>query len=202
MIRTLLFDLGNVLVGLDFDRAYRAVAEVTAHAPDEVRRRLFESRLADVYEEGAITSEEFHRRCCRTLEMEMVYDQFATVWGDMFAERPLLDEDFLAALGRRYRMAVVSNTNELHFQWLRERFRLLDHFETLVLSYEVGAAKPAPAIYQAALERTGSRPEECFFTDDREENVLGARALGINAALFTGQRDLEKGLAARGVSWM
>jgi HAD superfamily hydrolase (TIGR01509 family) len=61
--------------------------------------------------------------------------------------------------------------------------------------------KPSPAMYQAALEATGSRAEECFFTDDRAENVEAARALGIRAEVFRGQAALEEALRDAGVEW-
>jgi putative hydrolase of the HAD superfamily len=201
MIRTLLFDLGDVLVKLDFDRAYRAAAKLCGGGPDEVRRLLRESDLAGPYERGEIDSPEFHRRCDSLLGLGLDFDGFSGLWGDMFSPDELVSREFVRALGDRYRLAILSNTNELHYEWLRREYPILGLFPRAVLSYEVGAMKPSPAIYQAALEATGSRAEECFFTDDRGENVEAARALGIRAEVFRGQAALEEALRDAGVEW-
>lgn len=201
MIRTIFFDLGDVLVKLDFDRAYRAAAELRGGSPEEVRRLLRESGLTGPYERGEIGSEEFHARCETLLELGLGFEAFARLWGDMFSRDELVAAELVESLGRRYQMAILSNTNELHYEWIKREYPLLGLFPRAVLSYEVGAMKPSAAIYEKAFEMTGSRPEECFFTDDRAENIEGARAVGMRAELFRGQRELERALRAAGVDW-
>jgi putative hydrolase of the HAD superfamily len=71
----------------------------------------------------------------------------------------------------------------------------------MVLSYQVGALKPGPEIFQVAIQRAGCRPEECFYTDDTAAHVEAARALGIDAAQFVDRRQLERELTARGIRW-
>jgi putative hydrolase of the HAD superfamily len=94
---------------------------------------------------------------------------------------------------------LLSNTNDLHFRFIRERYPLLRHFDAFVLSYEVKAAKPDPRIYAAAIEAAGCAPHECFFTDDVEAYVDGARRAGIHAEQFTGYENLKGHLAGLGV---
>ncbi len=201
MIRTIFFDLGDVLVKLDFDRAYRAAAKLSGGEPEEVRRLLAEADLAGPYERGEIDSAEFHRRCEALLGLNTSFESFSALWGEMFASEQLVSPDLIEALGRRYRLAILSNTNALHYQRLRRRFAFLALFPMAVLSYEVGAMKPSREIYERALERTASSPEECFFVDDRPENVAGAAAVGIHAVEFRGQADLERALRDAGVEW-
>ena len=106
----------------------------------------------------------------------------------------------LEALAARYRLVLVSNTNALHFEMLRRNYgHLLRHFHHLVLSYEVGAMKPRPEIFRAAVERAGCRPEECFYTDDIAAFVEGARSLGIDAVQFESRAQLEREMGARGI---
>jgi putative hydrolase of the HAD superfamily len=76
---------------------------------------------------------------------------------------------------------------------------LLRHFDGYVLSYEVGAAKPEPKIYREAIARAQCNPEECFFTDDLEVNIVAAREHGIEAVQFFSAEQLERELRARGV---
>jgi putative hydrolase of the HAD superfamily len=198
MIRTVLFDLGNVIVPLDFDRAYNKAALLSGLNKREVAKLMAESGLAVPYECGWITSKEFHRRTEQLLGLGLSFEDFGVLWGDMFGDEPLLGEHFLDELAPGVGFAMLSNTNELHFDWIRNKYPVARRFETTILSYEVGSMKPDARIYQAALEATGSRPEECFFTDDRAENIEGARALGIHAEVFEGAGKLREQLAALG----
>ena len=199
MIETLLFDLGNVLIGLDFDRAYRAAAELGPYSADEIRERLRQTRLAEPYEHGQMSSQEFHTRCVELLGLDLEFDQFAELWGDMFAKEPLLDGQLLESLASHYRMVIVSNTNELHMRYIQREYDVLDHFNEFVLSHEVGAMKPAREFYESALETAKTPAAQCVFIDDRAENIAGAEAMGIPSILFGGQAQLVDRLAALGV---
>jgi HAD superfamily hydrolase (TIGR01509 family) len=99
-------------------------------------------------------------------------------------------------------MLVLSNTNAIHFDMVRRNYELLRHFDDYVLSYEVKAMKPEPAIYREAIARAQCRPEECFFTDDSPAYVEAARREGIDAVRFESCAQLERDLAARGIQWL
>ena len=107
----------------------------------------------------------------------------------------------IEGLRRRYRTVLLSNTNVIHFERLRHTLPQLKHFDAFVLSYEVKAMKPDPAIYRAAVEAAGCAPNECFFTDDIAEYVEGARQFGIDAVQFHSLAQIQQELAARGVAW-
>ena len=108
----------------------------------------------------------------------------------------------LEGLAARYRLVLLSNTNAIHFDMIRETYGdLLRHFHALVLSYEVKAMKPARAIFERAVEAAGCRPEECFYTDDIAAYVEGARSIGIDAVQFESAAQIERDLAARGIQW-
>ena len=200
MIRAILFDLGNVLVPVDFIRCREALGEVCAHPPSEVQRILGASGLPKRYESGEISSEEFFATTCRMLNMEISYEKFAQVWGEIFAPEPLVPDSLLKSLRARHRMVLLSNTNDMHFTLAEQRYSLLKHFDEYVLSYRVGAMKPHPRIYQQAIAAAGCAPEECFFVDDLEENVAAARREGIDAAVFTSLDQLQADLLLRGAA--
>ncbi len=199
MIKAILLDLGGVIVELDFARAYRATAELTGLDVEEVPERIRRAGLAEPYEHGRISSEEFYRRLSAALGLRVSYKRFCEIWGDMFGAEPLLERSFLAALRKRYRLLLLSNTNELHFEWLRRRFPLLKEFDDYVLSYEVGSMKPAPEIYLEAVGRAGCETAECFFADDKPENIEAATRLGMHGALFTSGQALRSELRGHGV---
>jgi putative hydrolase of the HAD superfamily len=199
MIKALLFDLGDVIVGLDFDRAYRKLEGVCRHKSDEIPGIIGRAGLADPYERGQLTNREFHAEFCRALDLEIGYLEFEDLWADMFLPELLLPDVLFEKLGQSRRLVLVSNTNEIHFNFIRRQYPVLRHFDDFVLSYRIGSMKPSPEIYQEAVRSAGCSPTECFFTDDKQENVDAARRAGIDAIRFQGRPDLEWQLSERDI---
>ena len=119
----------------------------------------------------------------------------------MFVSEPFLPENLLEGLSRRYRLLLLSNTNDIHYRFLRERYLMLRHFDDFVLSYEVGAMKPDAKIYDEAIRRAGAPADECFFVDDKQINVDAARRAGMDAVRFESRDELERQLRDRSVQW-
>jgi HAD superfamily hydrolase (TIGR01509 family) len=199
VIRTILFDLGNVLVPVNFIRCREALAEVCVLPPKEVQRILGESGLPKRYESGQVSSAEFFDTTCRLLDMKVSYEKFTQVWGEIFSPEPLVPETLLASLRARHRMILLSNTNDMHFTLAEQRYPLLRQFDEYILSYRVGAMKPDSAIYEKAIAAAGCAAGECFFIDDLPENVEGARRAGMDAALFRSLEQLQADLHLRGL---
>ena len=201
MIKAILLDLGNVLVPIDFDRCHAAFSKVSSLPPAEIPARLRPTGLGERFETGRMSPEECADEVCVALGMRASYPQFWEIWSTIFLPEPLISESLLEGLRRRQRLVLLSNTNAVHFEFARERYPLLRHFDDFVLSYRVGATKPSPAIYRDAVARAGCRPEECFFTDDVGKFVEAARREGIDAVQFQSQGQLEVELANRGITW-
>ncbi len=83
------------------------------------------------------------------------------------------------------RLVLLSNTSPAHYDFLTARLPILDLFDAKILSFEVGALKPHPHIYSAAIEAAQCSPQECFYTDDIPEYIIAARTHGIDAEIFT-----------------
>jgi len=201
VIRTLIFDLGRVLVPFEFLHGYKRMSAHCGLEPDEIRRRLGTSELVTDFESGAIDGPGFHRRVEELLETKVDYAEFCDMWFSVFEKHELVPDWLLKALRKNYRLVLLSNTNPIHYSMLYERYPVLKNFDAYILSHEVGAMKPLPKIYAAAIAAAGCRPEECFFTDDVAEYVAGARAAGIDAVQFVSAEETMKELRARGVSW-
>src|SRR5712691_4086020 len=201
MIKTVIFDLGKVIVPFDFSRGYRAMAELCSYAPEEIPRRIGATDLVRRFESGQVPPEQFVTQLCELLDLRMEYARFCEIWSSIFLPETLVPESLLEGLRRGYRMLLLSNTNAIHFQMIRENYPLLRHFDDYVLSYEVGAMKPSARIYEEAIARAGCEPAECFFTDDIPEYVAGARKAGIDAVQFESAAQIECELRKRGVSW-
>ena len=201
MIKTVIFDLGTVIVPFDFARGYRAMAELCSCAAEEIPKRIGSTDLVRRFECGEVAPEQFVEQLCRTLDMRMEYANFCQIWCSIFLPDTLIPESLLRGLKRRYRLLLLSNTNAIHFSMIRENYPLLRHFDDYVLSYEVGALKPSPRIYEEAIARAQCAPAECFFTDDIPEYVAGARKAGMDAVQFQSAAQIEAELLGRGVTW-
>jgi len=147
------------------------------------------------FESGQVEPREFFEQFRRTLDLELEYDHFCSIWSSIFTHA-LLPESMLEGLARRYRLVLLSNTNAIHFDMIRQSYgHLLRHFDDLVLSYEVGAMKPRQEIFEAAIACAQCLPGECFLyrryravyrsgggARDRRGAVRIARAVGAGNA--------------------
>ena len=201
MLKTLLFDLGNVIVPIDFSRCHAALAGVCPYPPNEIPRRIRATGLVERFEKGEVSAQDFVQEVSQVLDMQVSFAQFWEIWSSIFLPDTLLPENLLERLRRQHRLLLLSNTNAMHFEMVRERYPLLRHFDDYVLSYQVGALKPSPDIFREAIARASCRPEECFFIDDVAANAEAARQAGMNAMQFENREQLEQELQARGVVW-
>lgn len=201
MIQTLLFDLGNVLIPFELSRGYRAFETSTGLPAQLVAERLTSTDLYQRYEAGRVSTPEFHKSISEVLQVEIPLAELRTAWNAIFFPDPTVNPELLIKLKENYRLVLLSNTNELHFDWLRERCAFLQLFDAFTLSYEVGAMKPERLIFEDALSKARCAPEECFYTDDILKYVETARTLGIHAQQFTGEDRLREHLTAAGVRY-
>jgi putative hydrolase of the HAD superfamily len=202
MIKAILFDLGNTLIPFDYSRGFSGIAPFSSCPVEEMRRRIAASDLAQRFETGRMSGPQFVREFSELIELRPLdYRQFCDIWCSIFLPETLIPDGMLLRLRENYRLVLLSNTNEIHFSMIWEKYPLLRHFHELVLSHRIGVMKPAPEIYRAAVERAGCRPEECLFTDDVPAYVDAGRREGLDAVQFQSLAELERELLARGVTW-
>jgi len=200
MYKAVIFDLGKVLVHFDFKPGYRALEALCPFSAADIPKRIASTGLVERFETGLVEPRDFFRELSAHLRLEVDYDRFCRIWSSIFSE-VLIPESMLQSLAARYRLLLLSNTNALHFEMIRANYPLLRHFHALILSYEVKAMKPQPEIFQAAVDRAGCRPEECFYTDDIADYVAAACRLGIDAVQFRSAGQLQAELRSRGIVW-
>lgn len=200
-VRAVWFDLGGVFFpwpGSDFFARWEARLGL---APGELHARLWHGPDVEAANVGAITAEEYCRRCAPRLgtDPDRVRELIETAYTGEYLDAAL------AAYARslRPRVRVAALTNSWSFgRDLIARSGIGDLFDLVVSSAEEGVRKPDPRIYGITLERLGIAPAEAVFVDDVEENVAAARALGIHSLLFTSTdaavRELDALLARRG----
>jgi len=192
------FDLGNVLVKADHFRFCRPFAALAHLTPEEVYTRVFGSELEPGYDTGRLTSQDFYQRVMDRFDLALPYPRFSALWNGIFA--PLEDmEATVARLADRYPLYLLSNTNPLHFQYIKEHYPLLRHFRRFILSYEVRSRKPEPAIFQALIREMGEPPQQCLYLDDLPPFVEAARSHGLQAWHFVSPRDFKERLSREGL---
>ena len=174
MIKTLIFDLGKVIVPFELDNQMKILETVGDFKSVEIRTKIFALEELILFETGVIPAAELFEVLKRTLGLRMNFAEFVTAWNSIFSPEPIISETLIERLSRRYRLIILSDTNELHFDFIRRNFPILRFFDDFVLSYKVGFVKPSPEIYRAAVETAGCAADECFFTDDKAANVAGA----------------------------
>lgn len=200
-VRAIVLDIGNVLVGFDFRRAYSLLEPISPRPIAEFSSALRASGIVPLLETGKISPPDFVARFSGLLGAPLSYDEFLSIWSSIFLPDPLIPDALLAALARRYPLIALSNSNAIHFEVIERNYDFLRHFSHLVLSHEAGAVKPSPEIYQLAIARAGCDPGQCFFADDVPEFVEGALRQGMDAVRFFSAASLEADLRARGVTW-
>jgi glucose-1-phosphatase len=185
VIRAFLFDLGNVLVHFSTERMCRQVGDACGCSQQRAYELMFESDLLKDLEVGLISEEDAFQRFKQALGSELDRKKLKRAASDIFQlNAPMLP--VLAFLKKDgHRLILLSNTSITHFRWIDQRFDLFKYFDDFVTSYEVGTAKPAPAIFEAALQKAECAPNECFYADDLEENILAGRRYGLHAEVYT-----------------
>jgi len=200
MIEVVYFDLGKVIVDFDHSRAAQELLKVTPLSLKEAMAVLSDGELVSEYETGRLSSQQHYRKVCRRLQMEVSIEKFRELWGSMFLPEPLLSESFLQDLKKRYRLMLLSNTNEIHFDFVIQNYPILRMIEERLLSYQAGCMKPQARIFELAIKKAGVAPENIFFTDDRPENIEAAQRSGIQALLFQSETQFKRDMASRGMT--
>ncbi|MDA7628817.1 HAD family phosphatase [Verrucomicrobia bacterium] len=172
--KTIVFDLGNVLLSFDFQLAANQLAKHAQLSGSEIVGLINQSQLLHQFERGEISSEEFYTEVAQASKYQESLDQFRMDFSDIFEEiHPMVD--FFRQLKRNgNRVALFSNTNEMATTFIRKKFSFFSDFDATFLSYQHGLMKPDAALYrivETSLERSG---EELFFIDDRPENIKAA----------------------------
>lgn len=193
------FDLGNVLIRLAYDRVLQRVESRSRASRDELVALLDSAGGYRDLERGLITFRDFHRILRDRAGYIDDLRTFRDVWGDFF-EGPVegIDE-VLRRVRKRYRVAFLSNSNEVHAEVIPRQFApLFGKDDVFVFSHRLRCAKPDPEIYHQTLEMLGAKPEVVLFVDDLAENVAAARNVGIQAFQFRDAVGLVRDLEAAG----
>ena len=181
MIKTLIFDFGDVFINLDKEGALKNALDL--FKLDEFPEELIAVNC--LYEQGLISTEEFLEFYLSNfphLSAETICD----AWNCILKDFPKHRLTFLKALSEKkdYKLILLSNTNTLHINWIKEHISFYEEFKScfdqFYLSHEIYLRKPDIAIFDFVIQTNNLKPEECLFIDDTKENTNAAFKLGIH----------------------
>ena len=181
MIKNIIFDFGGVFINLDHDAVPRGLKKYGLQVPGETL-----ISLSQHYEKGEMDSKDFLDAAYKAIPGSQV-DEIRQIWNQTIDDFPLERLEFLVRLkgSRQYRMFLLSNTNALHIEQVKENMgfpafeRFRKCFEAFYLSHQIGMRKPDSEIFNFVLDQNDLRPEDTLFIDDTLEHIESASKLGI-----------------------
>ncbi len=200
-LRAVIFDYGMVLTGQPVAEAHAALVRLTGLSEDRFETLYWADRHA--YDEGKLTGITFWQKFLRDAgiensptRVEELNHWDARMWT---TQNPVMLDWQLELKRRGLRTAILSNMGDSVLENMQRAFDWLDRFDVLVWSYQLGIAKPDPAIYRHTLQQLGTRPDETLFIDDKWINIEAAHALGMMGIQFSTVEKLHQDLVAAGL---
>lgn len=183
-IRTIIIDFFGVVVSFDEAILYRKIASA-CRDPGSAFAALRGLPSTPSLIEGRTTLEEVHEKLVDELGLSLSFQSFHELWLQPYSA-PMTDfASLLEELGGQSRLVLLSNVDRYYFEAIRRLHPELRHFAAQLVSYEMGFSKPSARAFHAALHAAEALAQECFFLDDKPENIDAARSLGIRGHVFT-----------------
>ena len=191
MIRTIIFDLGNVLAWFDHSRTTRAFAPEN-HL--ELHKIAYGNALEESHDAGRIDTPNFVAEVISRAGLNCTQETFLHHFADIFSpNREILD--LIPDLSTRYRLLIASNTNAGHRPgWEKVLEPWLSYFYAVIVSYQIGHRKPELAFYEAVQRQALGERQECIFVDDLPANIAASIVFGWHGLLYSPGVDLKAAL--------
>ncbi|TYP94450.1 putative hydrolase of the HAD superfamily [Sphingobacterium allocomposti] len=198
-IKNIILDYGNVIFMIDFLRVRDSFISLGIKNVDSFFGHRSQDPLFDLFDRGEITAAQFREGIrMRTGRPDLTDEEIDAAWNTLLIGVPEGKHEVLAYLHKKYRCFLLSNNNEIHYQYcmnhIREKYGINDNsifFEKTFYSHLVGLRKPDAAIFQEVVDQTGIVPDETLFIDDSPQHLEGAQRLGFRTALCTSEEPLE-----------
>lgn len=187
-----IFDLGNVIVDIDFNRVLGAWSDLSRIPLATLKQNFTMGESFHQHERGEISDELFAEKLCHEMELPLSYEQFSLGWQAVFvAIRPDVIDIMHKLREQGHRVVILSNTNRLHTTfWPDEYPEVKAAVDHIYLSQEMGMRKPEARIYQAVLQAEGFTASDAVFFDDNADNIEGASQCGMTSILVTGKETI------------
>jgi glucose-1-phosphatase len=198
-LRAIIFDIGRVLLRVDISRSLAGFAENIPLSPEEIWSAISNDPRWPDWQEGRISPRDWHLHLAKRLGGSLTFEQFVDSWNRALDPIPIHENSLFEKLSRRYRLALLSNTDPVHVAHINATYDFPRFFPVRIYSCSVGVSKPDPLIYREALRAIKVRAEEAVYIDDVPDYVEAAMRLGMTGIPFQSPQQLETDLRTLGV---
>jgi glucose-1-phosphatase len=206
-LKNIIFDYGNVIFLIDFQRTQHTFTELGIENVETFFAHTGHDPLFDEFEKGNISAPEFRDGIRRITNISTLTDeQIDNAWNTLLIGVPPVNHEILLKLKKRYRTFLLSNNNEIHYNWIMEylhrEYNLESNsvfFEKDYYSHLMGKRKPNPDIFEQVLQENELDPAETLFIDDSPQHLKTAKNLGFQTFLMTREDSLEKFVSRSGL---
>ncbi len=196
--KTIIFDLGGVLIDLDKEACVKAFQDLGLHDADKYLSAYLQQGIFLELEEGKLSNEAF---CDSFRELstnkQATNQEIEAGWCKFLLSIPDYKLDMLLELRKKYQIFMLSNTNRIvadHYTrhiFTKQGLTINDYFDRRYMSYEIGCVKPDLRIFQHVISDSGINPRETVFLDDGEKNIIAAKTLGFQTYLVSPEEDFS-----------
>ena len=194
-ISALLFDLGGVLIDIDFERALLSWSKQSHLPTAELRSRFAMDEAYEQHERGQLPASDYFAHLRHTLELDASDSDIERGWNAIFVGEITATINYVARVQTQLPCFLFSNTNPTHQAFWSSNFpTAIDSFQRIFVSSELGLRKPDREAFEAIAAETGFRLDETLFFDDTEENIVAARLAGMPSVLVRDHADVATAL--------
>ena len=198
-LRALIFDIGRVLIRIDVSRAMQSLAFDHSLSPQELWSAIEKDPRWKDWQEGRISPRDWHLHLKKRFGGSATFEQFTEAWNLVLDPEPIHNKELFEKLSRKYRLALLSNTDPIHVQYMESRYDFFPYFKARIYSCAVGSSKPNPLVFREALRACRVTAEEALYVDDILEYVQAAQQLGMAGVQFQSPQQLTADFAQHGV---
>jgi len=204
--KNIIFDYGNVIFSLDFNKSRQAWTDLGIADPDAFYSHQTQDKIFRDFEQGLVSEAEFRDYIRGILNNPQLSDeQIDAAWNALLIGVAPGNHELLLSLKPRYRTFLLSNTNSIHYNhftdYLKKEHGIAGNetlFEKVYYSHEMGKRKPNADIFQQVLDENNLKPSETLFIDDSQPNISAAKKLGLQTYLLTAPETIQSFFEANG----
>ena len=194
-VDALLFDLGGVVIEIDFDRVFSHWALSSDQSLEIIKSRFAFDSNYERHERGEIDASEYFASLRKSMGINITDEEFAAGWNSLYVGETPGVSTLLSKVGEKLSIYAFTNSNFTHqLVWSKQFKQVLSLFREVFVSSEIGKRKPEPAAFHAISFELGVKLENILFFDDSLENIVGAEKVGMQTVHVTSPKDIEIGL--------
>lgn len=191
-IKNIIFDYGNVIFEINFKRTQEALLQLGIANPTEFYGHRNQDPIFDDFEMAGVSAADFRAKIKQAANNKEITDQqIDDAWNSLLIGVSANNHDVLLEVKKKYRTFLLSNNNEIHYDWIvkhiQERFGISnydDFFEKAYFSQLMKLRKPNVNIFEQVIKENNLNPAETLFIDDSPQHIEGAKKAGLHTLLM------------------